>query len=99
VCQEAEAARREAEAARGREAGVVQQVGVESCDNQMVKKRLRQSCEAKVAAAQQQRQRNNQLANKRQMGGEAYKRQTGGEASVDKRRRSAERTRGGGSAT
>ena len=44
----------------------------------------------------QQGQRDNQLANKRQTGGEVYKRQTGGEALADKRRRSAERMRGGG---
>jgi hypothetical protein len=44
----------------------------------------------------QQGQRDNQLANKRQTGGEVYKRQTGGEALVDKRWWSAERMRGGG---
>jgi hypothetical protein len=63
----------------------------------MAKKRLRQSHEAEAAAARQQGQRHNQLANKRQLG-EAYKRQMGGEASADKRRRSAKRTRGGGGA-
>jgi hypothetical protein len=63
----------------------------------MAKKRSRQSHKAEAAAAQQQGQHDNQLANKRQTG-EAYKRQTGGEASADKRRRSAERTRGGGGA-
>jgi len=73
--------------------------GVVSCDNQMAKKRSRQSREAESAAAQQQGRRDNQLANKRQTGGEAYKRQTGGEESADKTRRSAERTRGGGGAT
>ena len=60
--------------------------GVVSCDNQMAKKRSRQSREAESASVQQQGRRNNQLANKRQMGGEAYKRQTEGEASADKRR-------------
>jgi hypothetical protein len=34
---------------------------------------LRQSCEAELAAALQQGRRDNQLANKRQTGGEAYK--------------------------
>jgi len=58
----------------------------------MTKKR-RQSREAT------QGRRDNQLANKRQTGGEVNKRQTGGEASADKRRQSAERTRGGGGAT
>jgi hypothetical protein len=60
---------------------------------------LRQSCEAELAAALQQGRRDNQLANKRQTGGEVYKRQTGGEASADKRRRSTERMRGGGGTT
>ena len=72
--------------------------GIVSCNNQMAKKRSRQSREAESAVVQQQGRRDNQLANKRQMGGEAYKRQTGGEASSDKMRRSAERTRGGGGA-
>jgi hypothetical protein len=63
----------------------------------MAKKRLRQSCEVESAAARQQGQRDNQLANKRQTGGEAYKRQTGGEAaSADMRQLSADRTRGSG---
>ena len=61
----------------------------------MAKKRSRQSREAESAAARQQGRRDNQLANKRQREGR-HTRQTGGEASVDKRRRSAERTRGGG---
>ncbi len=47
--------------------------GVASCDNHMAKKRSRQSCEAESAAERQQGQRDNQLANKRQTGGEAYK--------------------------
>ena len=67
-------------------------------NNHTAKKRSKQSCEADAAAARQQGQRDNQLANKRQTGGEAYKRQTGGEASADKRRRSAERMRGGSGA-
>jgi len=66
------------------------------CDNQMAKRRSRQSREAESLAARQQGQRDNQLANKRQTGGEVYTRETGGEASADKRRRSNERTRGGG---
>ena len=73
--------------------------GVASCNNQMANKWLRQSCEAELAAAQQQGRRDNQLANKRQTGGEVYKRQTGGEASADKRRWSTERMRGGGGTT
>ena len=58
--------------------------GVASCDNQMAKKRLMQSCKAEsaTAAARQQGRRDNQLANNRQTGREAYKRQTGGEASA-----------------
>ncbi len=72
--------------------------GTASCDNQMAMKRSRQSCKAEAAAARQQGQRDNQLANKMQTG-EVYKRQTGGEASADKRRRSTKRTRGGGGAT
>jgi len=51
--------------------------GVASCDNQLAKKRLRQSCKAESATEQQQGQHDNQLANKRQTGGEAFKRQTG----------------------
>ena len=51
--------------------------GVASCDNQLAEKRLRQSCKADSATEQQQRRRDNQLANKRQTGGEAFKRQTG----------------------
>ena len=94
--REAEAARSATEAARGQEAAVARQVGHASYDNQMAKKRSWQSCEAESAAAQQQRQHDNQLANKRQTGGEVYKRQMGGEALADKRRRSAERMRGGG---
>ena len=39
----------------------------------MAKKRSRQSREVESAAEQQQGQRDNQLANKRQTGGEAYK--------------------------
>jgi hypothetical protein len=73
--------------------------GIASCDNQMTKKRLRQICEAEAEAVQQHGQRNNQLANKWQTRGEAYKRQTGGEASADKRWWSTERTRGGGVST
>jgi len=65
----------------------------------MGKKRLRQSCKAESAVARQQGGCDNQLANKRQTGGEAYKRQKGGEASEDKRRRSTKRTRGGGGTT
>ena len=57
--------------------------GAASCDNQMAKKRSRQSREAEAAAARQQGRCDNQLANKRQTG-EAYKRQTGGEASADR---------------
>jgi hypothetical protein len=72
--------------------------GAASCNNQMAKKRSRQSHEAEAAAVGQQGQRDDQLANKRQTG-EAYKRQMRGEASADKRWRSAERMRGGGSAT
>jgi len=68
-------------------------------NNHMAKKRSRQSCEADAAAARQQRQRYNQLANRRQTGGKGYKRQTGGEASEDKRRRSTERIRGSGGTT
>jgi hypothetical protein len=73
--------------------------GVASCDNQMAKKRSRQSRKAESAAARQQGRHDNQLAKKRRMGGEAYKRQKEGEASADKRQRSAERTRGGGGTT
>jgi hypothetical protein len=40
--------------------------GIASCDNQMAKKRSRQSHEAKSAAARQQGQRDNQLVIKRQ---------------------------------
>jgi len=39
----------------------------------MATKRMRQCHEAELAAALQQGQRDNQLANKRQTGGEAYK--------------------------
>jgi hypothetical protein len=64
---------RQTEVARGREAVV----GIASCDNQMAKKRSGQSRKAESVAARQQGRRNNQLANKRQTGGEAYKRQMG----------------------
>ena len=47
--------------------------GVARCNNQMAKKRSRQSREAESAAARQQGRRDSQLANKRQTGGEAYK--------------------------
>jgi hypothetical protein len=39
--------------------------GVASCDNQLAKKRLRQSCKAESVTKQQQGRRDNQLANKR----------------------------------
>jgi len=61
--------------------------GVASCDNQMAKKRSRQSREAESAAAQQQGRRNNQPANKRQWEG----RHTRGKGDVRR-----QRTRGGG---
>ena len=69
--------------------------GVASCNNQMAKKRSRQSREAELAAARQQVRRDNQLANKRQTGGEAYKTngrggvsgQEAAERREDKRRR------------
>ena len=73
--------------------------GVARCDNQMAKKNSRKSRKAEAVAAGQQERRNNQLANKRQTGSEAYNRQTGGEVSADKRHWSAKRMRGGGGAT
>ncbi len=97
--QKAEAARREARWLEDESRRRRNKWGVASCNNQMAKKRSRQSCEVELVAARQQGRRDNQLANKRQMGGEAYKRQTGGEASADKRRRSNQRKRGGGSMT
>jgi len=96
---EAETACPEAEAARGREVAAARQVG--RCELQQPdgEEEVEAKLRGESAAARQQGRLNNQLANKRQMGGDAYKRQTGGEASVDKRRRSAERMRGGSGAT
>ena len=56
---------------------------VVSCNNQMAKKRSRQSRKAESLAGQQQGRRNNQLENREVS---ADKRQTGAEASADKRR-------------
>jgi len=61
--------------------------GIATCDNQMAKKRLRQSREAESAAARQQGRRNNHLANKRQ---------TKGEGTSVKWEGRHQRTRGGG---
>jgi hypothetical protein len=63
--------------ARGREAVAVQQVGRCELQQPAGKEEVEAKSQGGVSGVRQQGQRDNQLTNKRQTGGEAYKRQTG----------------------